>query len=149
MSDPEWFPAHWGRGRDIVRFVHLPREQHAQLTFLADEYIGPLELKAASATIAELRGTEAPAVPPPQYIFHSAFAASTVLARALDVPGVVMGLKEPAILNELAEAMRSNSLPATPWRRSSRCWRGRSRAVKRLSSSRATSRTSSRLRCSS
>ncbi len=111
MSDPEWFPAHWERARDIVRFVHLPREQHAQLTFLADEYIGPLELEAASATIAELRGTEAPAVPPPQYIFHSAFAASTLLARALDVPGVVMGLKEPAILNELAEAMRSNALP--------------------------------------
>ena len=72
---------------------------------------GPLELEAASATIAELRGTEAPAVPPPQYIFHSAFAASTLLARALDVPGVAMGLKEPAILNELAEAMRSNALP--------------------------------------
>ena len=54
--------------------------------------------------------------PAPQYIFHSAFAASTLLARALDVPGIAMGLKEPQILNELAEAARARALSGDPLR---------------------------------
>jgi len=59
--------------------------------------------------VGELRG--APASPAPQYIFHSAFAASTLLTRALDKPGIALGLKEPEILNEFGEARRAGSLP--------------------------------------
>jgi hypothetical protein len=40
----------------------------------------------------------------PHFIFHSAFCCSTVLVRALDVPGRVFGLKEPVVLNDLAAA---------------------------------------------
>ena len=38
---------------------------------------------------------------PLHFIFHSAFCCSTVLARAFDVPGLAMGLKEPVLLNDL------------------------------------------------
>ena len=106
LSNPEWLPAHW-RGSN-VQFARLARNQHEGLTFLSDEYIAPLSPETASAGLAGLRGT--PVAPAPQYIFHSAFAASTLLTRVLDIPGVALGLKEPEILNELAEAFRSRSL---------------------------------------
>ena len=35
------------------------------------------------------------------FIFHSAFCCSTVLARAFDIPGIAMGLKEPPIYNDI------------------------------------------------
>jgi len=106
LSNPEWLPAHW-QGSNM-QFVRLPRDLHGALTFLSGEYIAPLSPKTASASVGELRG--APASPAPQYIFHSAFAASTLLTRALDIPGISLGLKEPEILNELAEAFRTRSL---------------------------------------
>ena len=107
LSNPEWLPAHWD-GRE-VKFVRVTREQHRKLTFLSDEYLRPLAPASAALNIDALRA--APQAPAPQFIFHSAFAASTLLARALDVPGVAFGLKEPEILNELAEAWRAQKLP--------------------------------------
>ena len=107
LSDAEWLPTHWDRSGK-VRFVRLAREQHGQVTFLSDEYLGPLNLPASSAVLSDLHPPAGG--PASQYIFHSAFAASTLLARALDVPGISMGLKEPEILNELAEGMRARAL---------------------------------------
>lgn len=106
LSNPEWLPAHI-RGSS-VQFVRLARNQREGLTFLSDEYIAPLSPETASASLAELRGE--PAEPAPHFIFHSAFAASTLLTRALDIPGIAVGLKEPEILNELGEAFRADSL---------------------------------------
>jgi hypothetical protein len=39
---------------------------------------------------------------PVHFIFHTGFCCSTLLARAFDIPGVAMGLKEPTILSFLA-----------------------------------------------
>ena len=108
LSEPEWLPAHWDPSGK-VRFVRLERQRHGDVTFLSDEYLGPLNLPASSAALSDLRAEGS--APSPQYIFHSAFAASTLLARALDLPGIATGLKEPEILNELAEAMRVRALP--------------------------------------
>jgi hypothetical protein len=47
----------------------------------------------------------------PHFIVHSAFCCSTLLARALDAPGAAMALKEPQILNELADVARAQRLP--------------------------------------
>jgi hypothetical protein len=106
LSNPEWLPAHI-RGSSL-QFARLARDQREGLTFLSDEYIAPLSPETASASLAELRG--APAELAPQYIFHSAFAASTLLTRALDIPGTAVGLKEPEILNELGEGSRAGLL---------------------------------------
>ena len=43
---------------------------------------------------------------PPRFIFHTAFCASTFLSRCLDVDGVSVGLREPQILLDAANAKR-------------------------------------------
>jgi hypothetical protein len=39
---------------------------------------------------------------PLHFIFHTAFCCSTLLTRALDIPGVSMGIKEPGVLTHFA-----------------------------------------------
>lgn len=107
IANPEWLPTHW-EPPETVRFVRLAREEHAQLTFLSNEYLGPLNPPTTAAPLSALSAATTTAAP--QYIFHSAFCASTLLTRALDAPGVAMGLKEPQILNELTEAARQRAL---------------------------------------
>lgn len=43
---------------------------------------------------------------PPQFIFHTAFCASTFLSRCLDVEGLSVSLREPQILLDAANAKR-------------------------------------------
>lgn len=112
VSDPEWLPTHWDPSAGTLQFVHAPRDRHGELTFLAEEYLGPADLPMTVLPVADLLSASQPAPPPPDFIFHSAFCCSTLLARALDIPGTAMALKEPQILNELADAARAKALGA-------------------------------------
>jgi hypothetical protein len=52
-------------------------------------------------------------VPAPlHFIFHSAFCASTLLCRALDAPGLAMGLSEPVMLNDIVGFRRRGEVDA-------------------------------------
>jgi hypothetical protein len=110
LSSPNWLPSHWLRSADGIQFVRLERREHEQLTFLSDEYLQPLRPQTATLALSDLEAAALPAAPAPQYIFHSAFAASTLLTRALDAPAIATALKEPQILNELAEGVRTQAL---------------------------------------
>lgn len=112
VPDPEWLPSHWDRSAHTIQFVHAPRERHGELTFLADEYLGPAHLPTTTLPLAGLLAAPELRSPAPNFIFHSAFCCSTLLARALDIPGTAMALKEPQILNELADAARAGALNA-------------------------------------
>ena len=96
--DPIWFPHRYDPGYDAVHFRHLPRDLHRRVTFITDEHLpagDPIIVRRAEAV------AEATRAAPIHFLFHSAFCCSTVLARAFDLPGVAMGLKEPVILNDI------------------------------------------------
>ncbi len=97
--DAAWLPHRYDPQHDAFHFRHVPREMQRAATFLTDEYLPTTE-----PVIIVRRDAVAAAAPPGpvHFIFHSAFCLSTVLARAFDIPGVAMGLKEPVLLNDLA-----------------------------------------------
>src|SRR5215203_5538403 len=110
VTDPQWLPFNYDAQRSALEFAWIPREQHRELTFLADEYVRDLHPPTRTATIAEARGAAASLDAAPHYIFHSAFACSTLLARALDAPGASMALNEPQVVNHLVLAALQNRL---------------------------------------
>ncbi|MGQ0661506.1 MAG: hypothetical protein ACT4N3_11640, partial [Sphingosinicella sp.] len=98
-GDPDWLPHRYDAVGDAIQFVRAPREMHRAATFLTDEYLSGAttpEVVSRSEAMAE-----APPAAPVHFIFHSAYCCSTLLARAFDIEGVAMGLKEPQILNDL------------------------------------------------
>jgi len=99
IRDAEWLAHRYDTDRDAVHFRHVPRAVHRSATFLIDADLPPgppPTIVARDAAIAAM-----PARAPLHFIFHSAFCCSTLVARALDLPGTAMGLKEPPILNDI------------------------------------------------
>jgi hypothetical protein len=104
VQDAAWLSHRYDAVQDSIHFHHLPREKHRAATFLTDEYLGDL---GAPTVIDRKRALAAmPERAPIHYVFHSAYCCSTLLARAFDIEGVSMGLKEPLILNDLSGWLR-------------------------------------------
>jgi hypothetical protein len=109
-ADPLWLPNRYDESQDLIHFVRLTREGHRAATFITDDYI------PADAPRLVLRRSDVAAAPsgppaPLHFIFHSAYCCSTVLARAVDLDGISMGLKEPLILNDLVGWRRRGADP--------------------------------------
>jgi hypothetical protein len=99
VADPEWLAHRYDEKADAFHYRHVTRSRHAEVGFATDDYLGkeakPVVIPREEA--ARLLGDQAPI----HFIFHSAYCASTMLVRALDVPGSAMGLSEPVILNDM------------------------------------------------
>jgi hypothetical protein len=97
--NPLWLADRYDPDQDALHFRYVNRDQHRAATFLTDEYLGksenPVVIRREDALAAQ------PTSASVHFIFHSAFCCSTLLARALDISGAAMGLKEPVILNDI------------------------------------------------
>ncbi len=109
-ADPTWLAHRYALAQDAVVYRHVPRDQHARVPFLTDEYLGD-----SAGEPASLRRPDAVAAAPAgvlHFLFHSAFCNSTLLVRGLDHAGVAMGLSEPVILNDIVGIRRRRELDA-------------------------------------
>lgn len=103
VRDPAWLPHFYDANRDTLVFARLPRETQRRITFLDSRFVDrDAESEPAPISALPLDRVREQAGPL-HYIFHTGFCCSTLLARALDLPGVSMGLKEPAVLACFAE----------------------------------------------
>ncbi|WP_337658618.1 hypothetical protein [Sphingorhabdus sp. Alg231-15] len=99
MSDARYLAHRYDEANDAFRFLSVPRDVHRQCTFITDEHLPDVDQFQAvpRSEVAQASPTTAPI----HFIFHSAYCCSTMLARAFDIEGVSMGLKEPVVLNDM------------------------------------------------
>ena len=99
LCDPAWLCHRYDERADAFHYRRVERERHRSSAFLIDADIGiePSPVVVSRRQAAAL----APAAAPLHFIFHSAFCASTMLVRALDMEGSAMGLSEPVVLNDM------------------------------------------------
>lgn len=109
LADARWLPMHLDLSAGVMEFVWLPRATQSQLPFLSVQYLRERSDPVQVVPLSQLP-VASPGGKAPNYIFHSAFCCSTLLARALDLPGISMGLREPQVLIELAVLARDNRL---------------------------------------
>lgn len=108
LADPSLMVHRYDLPRDAFVLRRFPREAHRGVPFLTDEYLGAAPAEPEWVGGAEVAGVTATA--PVHFIFHSAFCNSTLLARALDHPGLAMGLSEPVVLNDLVGLRRRGAI---------------------------------------
>ena len=101
-ADPDWLPHSYDMSGAGLVFVRVPRAERDALTFLSDEHYKDRFAKVAHPA-AQIRGAlaDAPAAPI-HFIWHTSFCCSTLLAKALEIPGATVGLREPDVLINLA-----------------------------------------------
>ncbi len=85
-------------------FLQVDRMTLARIPFHDHRLVveGRSRLSAAEAA-ALARAQQRPHL---NYIFHTAFCGSTLLARGLDIPGRVFSIREPEVLMDLANHLR-------------------------------------------
>lgn len=105
IFDPHWFADTLNVDAGFMQFVHTDRTALAAAPFLDERFSGGLSRRTHLALDRLPGNTALPSANPP-FIFHTAFCCSTLLARALDHPGINLSLKEPKILMDLADARR-------------------------------------------
>ena len=99
IGDADHLAHRYDEVADAFRFVHVPRDVHRGCTFITDEHLPDVDKYEliSRANLAQVPVRTAPV----HFIFHSAYCCSTMMARAFDIPGVSMGLKEPVVLNDM------------------------------------------------
>ena len=101
-ADNDWLPHRLDlRGRS-VEFVRIPREVFTAPGFLF-EYTPTDASERLSVPLSRIDDISVDSMPL-HFIFHTAFCRSTLLARALNIDGISIGLSEPGIIADLASA---------------------------------------------
>lgn len=108
-SDPAWFSEDYDPAKGAFAFVRTDRETLARQTFL-DHRWDKSALPRQNISVAALgRNIESTAQPPQlNFIWHTSFCCSTLIAELLDQPGRNLSLREPLVLVQVADAKRAN-----------------------------------------
>ncbi|MEL7231893.1 MAG: hypothetical protein AAGJ85_05225 [Pseudomonadota bacterium] len=104
LKDPHWFPVHFDFGQDTLTFLKTTRDALSKGSFLDQRFFLPDD-RFQAVRLSQALQAHIPRQPI-SWIFHSAYCASTLMARALDVNGKTLALKEPDILMQLSNAFR-------------------------------------------
>jgi len=100
--DPRWLPHTYDSAGANLTSVFVTREDHGELMFLSDEHFKE-RFRKVTFPADEISAfvDEAPKAPI-HFIFHTSFCCSTLMLKALDVPGRAFGIREPDVLINLA-----------------------------------------------
>lgn len=106
----EWLTHRYDEDADCFQLRQLDRSQHDSAAFITDEYLGVEESPRVISRKDAIAGVSKTNTL--HFILHSAFCASTMLARGFNLPGSSMGLKEPVLLNDIVGWRRRGAAPA-------------------------------------
>lgn len=92
----------------MLTSVFVERDRREELMFLSDEHFKNDFRKVAHPASAIAAHVADAAEAPLHFIFHTAFCGSTLMLKALELPGRSHGLKEPDVLINLANRLIRN-----------------------------------------
>jgi len=107
LADSNWLLFRIRMDSDQVEFAHYPQEMRKKVNCLSAENYQSSESNRLFS-VSEFAKMAKKQSKPLHFIFHSAFCASTLLSRCFDLPGTSHSLREPLILQSLANAARLN-----------------------------------------
>lgn len=112
LANAEWFPAEYDIPSRMLRFAQSSRETIANETFLGEGKWDYSKLPQAEFSEQVLLRHLPGKTPKPHinFIWHTGFCCSTLIARLLDIPGKNLSVKEPAVLLLLADVRRQNAM---------------------------------------
>jgi hypothetical protein len=103
MDDPVSFPTDYDAATHSFGLCRVTRDDLVRAPFLDGRFTeGRPPLERVSATAPTPNTT-----PSLGFVLHTAFCGSTLLTRCLDAPGVNLSLREPNVLMDLANAVRT------------------------------------------
>jgi hypothetical protein len=108
IADPTWLPHRLDLGRRTLTFSRFDRDTLSKATFLDNRIDGTVSAWTETS-IGALLDANIPARPAPAFLLHTSYCCSTLMTRALDVPGRNLALREPEIIMGLSNAYRMAS----------------------------------------
>lgn len=111
-ADPAWLPHRIDVATRQVEFLRITRAELSAPAFLADRK--PAAASERALLTFDVVARMQPRTGPVHFIFHTAFCRSTLLVRALDIPGVAVGLSEPGIIASLVNAGKAGTALVRP-----------------------------------
>lgn len=110
-ADPLWFPVAVSADLRALQFQRVTADELGASPFLDARHLGgPRDSLVVDLEECDLAGAVErlrKANPPPAFIFHTAFCRSTLLAAALNQTDACLALKEPDILRQAGDPLRS------------------------------------------
>lgn len=109
IDDPNYLAYSFDFNRETIEFIEVSDGQIKEATWLNRD-ISSTDARSFSFSITEIMGAinAEPSAPgkPIQFIFHTAYCGSTFLSRCLALDNVSVGLREPQLLLDAANAKR-------------------------------------------